>query len=341
VLEQADEIKEIGAGIQLAPNALRLLGDLGVLDAVYADAVFPPQAVLMNAVTGNRITALDFGPAFQRAYKAPYIVTHRADLHSSLLRACRESGLVTFETDRRVCALSETDSSVLAVTADGSRYQADALIGADGLHSVVRAYVVGDGPPVVSHDVAYRGLSTYIEAADRDGKDNVTWWVGPKMHFIQYPVRHRELFNQVAVFVSDHYQPGVDAWGTPTELDERFADKHELVRRGVSLIDRTKWWLKAPVKPWRMVSCLPAPSQHTDSMGRRALLPMKLSAFPALRACRPGPGALAVSSMVMTSLRFSGTPFWACVRPMTLATFSGSMDTLHLRRNYFTIQAGS
>src|SRR5437870_3078298 len=85
VLEQAHEFAEIGAGIQLAPNALRMLDRLGVIEGVYANAVYPPAVAFMDAYTGERIAALEFGDRFRDSYRFPYVVTHRTDLHGSLL----------------------------------------------------------------------------------------------------------------------------------------------------------------------------------------------------------------------------------------------------------------
>ncbi len=253
VLERAGQLGEIGAGIQLAPNALRVLDELGVLDEVYESAVFPPRAVLMDAVTGEPITAVRFGEVFRDTYGYPYAVTHRSDLHASLLQACRASGLVTFETGREVVSLSERDASVHLATADGSTYDTDLVVGADGLHSVVREYVVGDGEPRCAGHVAYRGLVPYSAVAEREGKDDVTWWAGPKMHLMQYPVRRGELHNQVAVFASDRYPSESQEWGLPEELDLRLAGKHEYVRQGGALVDRGQRWVmvdRDPASNW-------------------------------------------------------------------------------------------
>src|SRR6266540_2482655 len=107
VLEQAHEFGEIGAGIQLAPNALRMLERLGVVERIAADAVYPRRAVLMSAVTGERLTGLDFGPKFRETYGYPYIVMHRRDLLAALLDACRASPLVTLRSDRKVHGLGQ------------------------------------------------------------------------------------------------------------------------------------------------------------------------------------------------------------------------------------------
>ncbi|REE95082.1 FAD-dependent monooxygenase [Thermomonospora umbrina] len=252
VLEQAPEFGEIGAGVQLAPNALRVLDRLGVLNDVLGSAVRPPRAVLMSAVTGEQITAIDFGAAFVAAYGHPYIVTHRSDLLAAILDACRAEPAITLETGKNVRSVRQDGDTAVAECADGSVYRADALIGADGLWSVVRAHTVGDGEPAHIGDVAYRGAIATASVSDRVGKGDMTWWVGPGLHLIQYPVRGGDLFNQVAVFSAAAQGPA-DAWGPPQELDRSFAGTTEYVREGVRLVDRERRWVlrdRPPVATW-------------------------------------------------------------------------------------------
>lgn len=252
VLEQAHEFGEIGAGIQLAPNALRMLERLGLVDRIAANAFYPRKAVLMSAVTGRRLTALDFGVKFREAYGYPYIVMHRSDLLAALLDACRASPLVTLRNDRKVHGLGQGAEEVVVACSDGSTYRARAVVGADGIWSTVRRFTIGDDELVCSRDVAYRGTAPIQAVPEHSGLD-VVWWAGPKLHLIQYPIRRGELLNQVAVFTSDQYRPGTEDWGTPDELEERFAGKHEHVRAGLRLIGRERRWLlydRAPVDNW-------------------------------------------------------------------------------------------
>ena len=252
VLEQAAEFGEIGAGIQLAPNALRMLERLGIAERVLADAFFPRRAVLLDAVSGERLTGLDFGVKFRETYGHPYIVMHRSDLLAALLDACRASPLVALQGDRRVEELEQDAGGVLVRCAGGAAYRARAVVGADGVWSTVRRFTVGDDQLVCSRDVAYRGTTTPEAVPDHGGLD-VVWWAGPKMHLIQYPIRRGELLNQVAVFTSDRYRPGSEDWGTPDELEERFAGKHRHVRAGLALIGRDRRWLlydREPVDNW-------------------------------------------------------------------------------------------
>lgn len=243
VLERAPEFAEVGAGIQLAPNALSALDRLGVLDKVMKDAVFPERKIYIDAVTGKTIATIDLGEAFKEHYGYPYIVTHRADLHSALLEACQESGKVTLVTDAEVLgAENQADGTVLVKTLKGEQYLADAVIGADGIRSNLRDQIVKDDL-VASHYVAYRG-TVPIEAVGEDVTSSpaVLCWLGPNMHLIQYPLRGGKLYNNVAVFKSDAYSPDHENWGTPEELDARFAACCESVQNAGRYLSRDIRW---------------------------------------------------------------------------------------------------
>jgi salicylate hydroxylase len=184
VIEKAPEFGEIGAGLQLAPNASRMLDRLGVLQEIHKDAVFPRRLVWMDAVAGKEITALDLGEKFQATYGYPYVVMHRNDLLDALLSACRAEPRVTLETSKDVVAVEETAGGARVRCADGTVYECGTLIGADGLWSPTRRLVVGDGEPICSQYVAYRGAIPMAEMSEHAGLDNVVMWVGPEMHFV-------------------------------------------------------------------------------------------------------------------------------------------------------------
>ena len=253
VLERASEFGEIGAGIQLAPNASWALERLGVLADVHAFAVFPERIRWMDAISGAQLTELDLGRRFRARYGFAYVVMHRSDLLAVLLRACRADARVTLDTNKVVTAVDDCGDTVAVTCADGTRYEADVLIGADGLRSVVRATVVGDGEPVCSAYVAYRGAIPIGEIDTRAGLDTVMLWTGPQMHLVQYPVRRGELYNQVAVFRSDRYRPDADDWGTPDELDARFAAGTAAVHAALRTIKRDRRWPmfdRVPIGCW-------------------------------------------------------------------------------------------
>ena len=250
VLEAAPELGEIGAGIQLAPNATRSLDSLGLLDALSEQAVFPEELVYLDALTGDRITSLDLGPGFVDHFGHPYIVIHRSDLHSALLTAALANDLVTVETDRVVDRLEQDGSSVRVLCAGGQMYEASGLIGADGLHSVARQLVSVD-EPVPSAYVAYRGTLPTSEVAAYAGQNSMLMWVAPDLHLVQYKLRGGDLFNQVGVFRSHRY--GEEDWGSPDELDWHFGRCCESVASGAALLGRTMRWPmfdREPIDEW-------------------------------------------------------------------------------------------
>ncbi|MEU9362023.1 FAD-dependent monooxygenase [Streptomyces sp. NPDC048301] len=259
LVERAGRFGEIGAGLQLAPNASLALDELGVLPAVRHTAVAPPRLVMMDALTGDQVTALDLrGAAYTERFKHPYLVTHRTDLHSALLAACEEHPGVTLRTGHTVTRAEQDGSGVRLHFAGGQRpLSADAAVAADGLHSSLRQALVGDGDPVCSRYVAFRGAIPASRMTGRMSRiaasDAVMVWAGPRMHLVQYPLRRGELYNQVAVFESDHYTPDSDDWGTEAELEERFAGTCQAVRDALPLVSRDRRWPlydRTPIDSW-------------------------------------------------------------------------------------------
>lgn len=242
LIERAAEFGEIGAGIQIAPNGSRMLDALGILDRIQTYAVYPQRLILVDALSGNLLTTLDFGENFQRAYTYRYLVMHRSDLLTILLDACQQSAAITLETNREVVAVEDLGDGALVTCADGSTYACAALIGADGLKSVVRKYVIGDGDPVCAEFVAYRGAIPMEEVIESAGMDTIRYWIGPNLHLIQYPLRRGELYNQVAVFKSQRYRADADDWGTEDELEEHFASTDESVRKALARVKRDRRW---------------------------------------------------------------------------------------------------
>lgn len=253
VIERAPEFAELGAGLQLAPNAMRSLDRLGVLDQVSRDAVFPRQLLMLDAVSGERITAVPLGEAFRERYGYPYAVMHRSDLHAHLLRSCRDHPGITLENNRSVVEIADGGGIARAVCADGSVYDAELLVGADGLHSKVRALLGDDTAPVCQEYVAFRGTVPIGRMPEAAGPDSMVGWAGPEMHLIQYPVRRGDLFNQVAVFRSPSYRPDGDDWGTVAELEAKFSAMHKLVRASLETIGKDRRWAmydRPPLENW-------------------------------------------------------------------------------------------
>ena len=158
----------------------------------------------------------------QRRYGFPYMVIHRSDLHATFLRACQRAG-VELLTDVKVTAYEQVEGGARAIS-DGRADEAEVVIAADGMHSVARGYLVDDEPQSSAY-VAYRGAVPMAQVMDNEvSLQDVVVYIGPRCHFVQYPLRQGEMFNQVAVFESPKALRGEEDWGTPDELDGAFAD---------------------------------------------------------------------------------------------------------------------
>jgi 2-polyprenyl-6-methoxyphenol hydroxylase-like FAD-dependent oxidoreductase len=251
VLERSREFGEVGAGIQIAPNCTRILHEYGLLDEARQRGVLPEHMVMRDALDAAELTRLDLRD-LERRYGFPYMVTHRSDLHGLFLQGCRDTG-VELLTGQHVTGYENTGSGARVRLADGREDGAALVIAADGLHSTAREQLVGD-PIVNSAYVAYRG-AVPIEAARRNNiaEADVTVYVGPRCHFVQYPLRGGEMFNQVAVFESAGLKAGHEDGGGADELDAAFARTCENVRQGIPLMWRDRWWGMSdrdPVTRW-------------------------------------------------------------------------------------------
>jgi salicylate hydroxylase len=196
VLERGRQFREIGAGIQLGPNAFRAMARLGIGELPYRCAVFIEELRLMDAVKGGLLARLPLGERFRERFRAPYAVVHRGELHQALLQACRDAGVV-LRPDCSVRRYEQTDDGVRVFLASGECVSGAALIGADGLRSVVRQQLAGDGQPRVSGHVTYRSLipSGRMPAALR--QPAAVLWAGPKCHLVHYPLVGGTYYNAV------------------------------------------------------------------------------------------------------------------------------------------------
>jgi 2-polyprenyl-6-methoxyphenol hydroxylase-like FAD-dependent oxidoreductase len=254
VLEQAQQFGEIGAGIQLAPNAWSALDALDAGERVKKEAVFIERLLLMDGVTGETVIEVPLDERFRDRYGNPYAVTHRADIHEALLDGCKaRSDVVELRTNSRVCGF-ELDGDGVSVELDGgSRVAAAALVGADGARSAVRERIVGDGEPPVSGHMCYRA----VLAVDDMPKDlrwpAATLWAGPGTHIVHYPLRGWKLFNLVATVVREHAGTGHNEEAPPEEVLPLFAANCEKPLNLLRVPKVFRRWMlrfREPVERW-------------------------------------------------------------------------------------------
>ena len=254
LLEQAAEFGEIGAGIQLGPNVFRMFDKLGVTDKVRKLAVFPEYLMMRDTVTTDIVTKINLDESFLARFGNPYAVIHRADLHKALLDACAEyPDFITMKTSQKVTTMDDKGDRVVVSTETGEVYEGAALVGADGLWSIVRQKIVGDGKPVVSGHITYRAVLPTSEVPEELRAWAMIIWAGEKTHLVQYPMRGGELYNLVAVFHSDKFSEGWDSYGDPAELHERFAKTCEPVRTLLGKIESWRMWVlcdRPPIRDW-------------------------------------------------------------------------------------------
>jgi 3-hydroxybenzoate 6-monooxygenase len=262
VLEQAAQIGEIGAGMQLGPNAFHACDALGVGEAARARAVHTDCMVMHDAVDETLVGRIDTGEAFCRRFGNPYAVIHRADIHGALLAGVQASDLARFHVDTRIERVEQDEASgvVTAVDQNGRRWMGQALIGADGGKSVVRQQYVNDPPRVTGH-VVYRAV------VDRsDFPADLRWnaanlWAGPKCHLVHYPLRGGEQYNVVVTFHSREPEQWSVTDGSKAEVESYFQG---ICPRARQLIDLPKTW-----KRWATADRDPI---DTWVFGRAALL---------------------------------------------------------------------
>jgi salicylate hydroxylase len=253
VLEKAPQLGEIGAGIQLGPNAFHCFDALGVGDTARAMAIYVDRLRLMDALTAEEICHIDLGEAFRARFRNPYAVIHRGDLHGVLLKACRDHPLVTLRTSAEVTRYEQAGGVVTAILPDGERVQGRALIGADGLWSNVRRQLVGDGRPRVSGHTTYRSVIPTEQMPEDLRWNAATLWAGPKCHIVHYPLQGWKTFNLVVTYHNDAPEPVA---GKPVSDAEVFAGFHHVHPTAQSIIRHGRDWKlwvlcdRDPVEGW-------------------------------------------------------------------------------------------
>lgn len=197
--ERALTFTEVGAGVQLGPNVVRCLQAWGLQQGLQAVAAFPDRLQVRSALSGQTLGTLPLGTQTIQSYGAAYATIHRADLHQLLLDAVRTCSEVQLNQGIAIDSYTQSDSVVLVRTSQGKDIEGDALIGADGVRSRIRTQLLADGPPRSTGHLAYRALARQAALPKRLRTQQVTAWLGPRLHVVQYPVRRGEWQNLVVI----------------------------------------------------------------------------------------------------------------------------------------------
>ncbi|MFC5521380.1 FAD-dependent monooxygenase [Polaromonas jejuensis] len=269
LFERAPAFSEVGAGIQLGPNVVRVLHGWGLAQALQEVAAFPDRLQVRSAVSGQTLGELPLGGragAMVERYGAPYVTVHRADLQGLLLAAVQQQTDAKLHLERPLISFSQNEQAVTVKAISGPEVEGDALIGADGLWSTVRQQLLGDGLPRRTGHLAYRALMPQAQLPKRLRSQHVTAWLGPRMHVVHYPVRRGEWLNVVAIVEGETTgEPNLwDHSAHACDLARLLAGSCTALQERVAAMDR--WRL------WALHDRAPMQGRHQQAVGRVALL---------------------------------------------------------------------
>lgn len=250
VYEQASELREVGAGLHLGSNGTRLLQRLGLAERL-REVAAQPEAIEIRSWSDGRVLSREpMGAVWEAEFAAPYYTVHRADLHQML------AGLVPpgrLHLGRRLTGLVEDSQEVHLTFADGAACDVDVLVGADGIHSVVRAAIACDDDPVFSGNSAFRALVPADLLPERIA-DTMLIWAGPDARLLCYPVAAGRMVTFVAVINDPEWT--IESWSTQgdvADLATAFADWEGTVQHIVSVVTQPGRWAlydREPLERW-------------------------------------------------------------------------------------------
>ncbi|HEX5697273.1 MAG TPA: FAD-dependent monooxygenase [Rhodoferax sp.] len=266
LFERSAEFSEFGAGIQLSPNVVKILYGWGLQNALHEVVACPDRLQVRSAITGAELGVLRLGDDIARRYGAPYLTIHRADLHALLLAAVHQQGGAALNLCSTVTGFEQTNTDVVLQFAHDEVAHGDLLVAADGGWSSIREQLLADGTPQPTGHLAYRALISQARLPEHLRTTQVTAWLGPKMHVVQYPVRGGEWLNVVAI-VHGQVQGDMSHWdhsGNATELRQRLQSTCKPLNDLVHAVPDWRLWALSIRPPMR--------SGREQASGRVALL---------------------------------------------------------------------
>jgi salicylate hydroxylase len=269
--EQAAQLSEVGAGIQLGPNTTRILHSWGLAQPLAEVAAFPQRLCVRSAHDGRELGTLALGDTIAKRYGAPYACVHRADIQALLLEAARVEGVVPTLSSRVNAVVAFGDAVALRVKG-GAEVEGDALVGADGLWSRVRELMWRDGPPPATGHVAYRSVVSQEALSPALRTQDVNVWLGPRMHLVAYPVRGGGALNVVVLVEGQSNGPAED-WDQHAVAAELQRAMGELCAPLRDLLNAMPGW-----RLWRLHDR--APIRNADAMAQGCVALLGDAAHP-------------------------------------------------------------
>lgn len=271
LLERATQFSEVGAGIQMGPNVTRTLFSWGLEKALNEFTFVPQSLQVRDAVSGQTLGTLTLGQRSLEKYGAPYVTVHRADLHHVLLQKVLNDGLAELKLQSQVDSLQEIHDGISVQVRDIQTGQIEAIkspamVGADGLWSDTRNYVLTNTPPRVTGLVAYRALLPMRLLPEVLRQQDVMVWVGSRMHAVLYPVRGGEFLNMV-VIAPGQLPESLKDWDHDANQEELLEALGALHPHLKDVLEAVPAWRR-----WPICDRLPLVSASQMAKGRIALL---------------------------------------------------------------------
>lgn len=314
LFERAAAFAEVGAGVQLSPNVVRVLHGWGLKQALDAVVSVPPQLQIRSAVTGVELGVLRLGDTIQARYGAPYLTIQRSDLHNVLLTELMRRDQAPLSLNSELASFSQSEEGVTLRLVDGRAVQGDALVGADGGFSAVRQQLLNDGVPTPTGQLAYRTLVAQSSLPAHLRSQHVTAWLGPHLHVVQYPVRRGEYLNVVAI-VHGALTGDLADWdhnANAPQLQRLMASTAPALQELMAAIPFWRLW-GLSIRP-------PMAGAHEQAKGRVALLGD--AAHPMLPYLAQGAGMAIEDALVLSQVLHDAGPTTGEAIPDRLARYA-------------------